>query len=231
MKKLLLFIGLGLFYLGGAITVHYHLFPFPQIIELKKIISDNEKPNYIKNRKYTEQVDFYKIFETKKANIVMLGDSITYRMYWNELFNKPIINRGIGSDTTEGFIHRMDSIYKLKPKKVFVMGGINDIGKEYEVNQIFSNYQKILQGLKDNNITPYVQSTLLTSRKDINPKVIELNTLLKKYCEDNNIHFIDLNKELSKDNLIIEKYTTDGVHLNAKGYQVWKSKIKNYLQD
>ena len=105
--------------------------------------------------------------------------------------------------------------------------GINDIGRYEDVANIFSNYKNIISILTENNITPYVQSTLLTSINDYNLKVIELNILLKKYCEDNGIQFIDLNKELSKDNRIIEEYTGDGVHLNAKGYQIWKAHLNH----
>ena len=82
----------------------------------------------------------------------MLGDSITFGINWNELFNMNIINRGIGSDTTEGFLSRMENIYAINPKKVFIMGGINDIFKGIEVNQIFSNYIKIIEALKNKNI-------------------------------------------------------------------------------
>lgn len=171
----------------------------------------------------------YNIYEIPQSDIVMLGDSITYGANWNELFNKNIINRGIGSDTTLGFLNRMEHIYKLNPKKVFIMGGINDLGRGFKVSEVMNNYKIILDNLKNKDITPYVQSTLYTTRKDLNPHVEELNFLLKKYCTENNIIFIDLNKNLSSEKVLKSEYTYDGVHLNASGYQVWKSEIKNYI--
>lgn len=230
-NKLLLIIGAFLFYFLGSITVYYKLFPFSQILELKKSIKDTDKPEYMKNWKYPLNVNIYKIYETKNTDIVMLGDSITYRVNWNELFNMPIVNRGIDSDTTTGFIHRMDLIYKLNPKKVFIMGGINDIMEGYTVDKIFSNYKIILQNLLERNITPYVQSTLLTSRNNLNIHVKELNILLKEYCDNNKITFINLNKKLSHNDKLLREYTHDGLHLNSHGYTIWKQVIARYLNE
>jgi lysophospholipase L1-like esterase len=77
--------------------------------------------------------------------IVMLGDSITAGVEWNELLGIPnIANRGIGSDTTEGFYNRLENIYKIKPKICFIMGGINDIGYGIPVETILQNIEMIM---------------------------------------------------------------------------------------
>lgn len=218
----------GVIYLIGAITVHYKLFPYPQLVELKQSFTKN---TYSTNQEYIRLTDSYKIYDSK-ADIVMLGDSITFGINWNELFNMNIINRGIGSDTTEGFLSRIENIYSTNPKKVFIMGGINDLSRGVKVNQIFSNYIKIVEALKSKNIVPYIQSTLYTNtstRNYLNPNVTELNTLLKEYSIKNNITYIDLNEKLSKNNSLISDYTYDGVHLNSNGYKIWKKEIEQYI--
>lgn len=227
-KKILLLIVTGTlsFYLFGVISVQYKLFPFLKTVKSKHSVEENTKPKYSENKTYK----LFSIYQTEQADIIMLGDSITFGINWNELFNKPIINRGIGGDTTTGFLFRIEQVIKLKPKKVFIMGGINDIRRYKEVPYIFSNYKKIITILRKNNIIPYVQSTLLTNDHNYNSKVIELNILLKKYCETNNIQFIDLNKELSKNTLLLEQYTIDGIHLNADGYKVWRELIEDYIK-
>ena len=108
----MLLVGASLLYLSGAITVQYKLFPYNLVLKLKN--KNDLRPDYLKNMKYEKQTSLYNIYEIKKAEIVMLGDSITFGVNWNELLdNNNIINRGIGSDTTEGFIQRLDYIYKL----------------------------------------------------------------------------------------------------------------------
>ena len=58
--------------------------------------------------------------------IVFLGDSITEgAQNWKKYFdNNRIANRGIGGDTTEGVLARLDEIYYYKPLAVFLLIGI-----------------------------------------------------------------------------------------------------------
>ncbi|HIP33554.1 MAG TPA: GDSL family lipase [Bacteroidia bacterium] len=229
-KVILSILGAGIFYLGGAVTVQYKLFPYPQIIDLKNGKLLDSRADYLKNNQYAQQVGLYNLYQTKQSKIVMLGDSITFGANWNELLDDVnIINRGIGSDITNGFIHRLENIYKLNPKYVFIMGGINDIAKGYKVDKIFKNYKIIIEKLKSKNIRPIVQSTLFTTKSKHKNKVKKLNLLLMEYCKNNKIDFINLNDKLSKNDILIDDYTNDGVHLKPNGYEIWKKEIEKYL--
>lgn len=231
MRKIILSIlGAGIFYLSGAVTVQYRLFPFPQIVDLKNGTLFDDRANYLQNKQYTQQVGLYEIYQTRQSKVVMLGDSITFGVNWNELLDDVnIINRGIGSDTTEGFVERLDFIYKLSPEYVFIMGGINDISKGYKVDEIFQNYKNIIEKLQSKNIKPIVQSTLFTSREKHQQKVKQLNSLLMKYCKENKVDFINLNSKLSKNEILIKDYTYDGVHLKTSGYKIWRDELRKYL--
>lgn len=231
MRKIMLSIlGAGIFYLGGAVTVQYKLFPFPQIVDLKNGTLSDDRADYLKNKKYTQQVGLYEVYQTKQSKVVMLGDSITFGVNWNELLDDVnIINRGIGSDTTEGFVERLNYIYKLNPEYVFIMGGINDIAKGYKVDEIFQNYKNIIEKLQSKNIKPIVQSTLYTRKEERKEKVKQLNSLLMKYCKENKVDFINLNSKLSKNEILIKDYTYDGVHLKPIGYIIWRDELRKYL--
>jgi len=66
-----------------------------------------------------------------------LGNSITDYCDWYELFGKlNIKNREIGGD---GVIDRLDEVTSSKPKQIFLMIGINDLGKKRSVNQILTD--------------------------------------------------------------------------------------------
>ena len=193
-------------------------------------------PKYGKNPNYNYQLSLYDIYKTESADVVMLGNSITYGINWNELLGRgKIVNRGIGSDIVEGFLNRLKYVIKLHPKLCFIMGGINDIYNDTPVDLNFQHYKKIIEILKENNITPIVQSTLYVSIKwhgyeDKNPEVRKLNELLYEYSKKNKVDFIDLNLRLSRDGILIEKYTRDGVHLNAEGYKIWGEEVDNILK-
>lgn len=214
------------FYLLGALTVRYQLFPYPQVLRLKNKLPMDKSSKYLNNR----TVRLYKIYATKNVDIVMLGDSLTHRVDWSELFDMQIINRGVDGDITDGYLHRMDFIYKVNPKKVFINGGTNDFIAGYTVDEVFENYKLLIDLLQEHNIKPYIQSVVFTSFDDINTKINRLNSALKNYCAEIGVEYIDLNENLSKNNKLLDKYTVDGSHLNAEGYEVWRDTIKGYLQ-
>jgi len=174
--------------------------------------------------------------------IVMLGDSITAGGDWDALFNRvDVANFGIGGDTTSYLLYRLSDVYLANPQKCFLMIGINDFAGNDTVDNVFNNYISIIKNIKSHNIEPFIQSTLYLSEtaskfphignnwKNINIQVDNLNKLLYKYCSDNNLTYINLNKTLSKDKILEEENTPDGVHLNKTGYEKWKNIVVNYI--
>ena len=164
--------------------------------------------------------------------IIMLGDSITRRCEWSELLSRnDVVNQGISGDTTTGLLNRIDEIISLKPEKVFLMIGTNDIGEGAPVSETLSNYQKIITKLVAANFEVFVQSTLHVGKNSIerNLRTKELNNGLKKYCKDHDVNFIDLNSILAPEGLLLEEYSDDGVHLTGAAYLKWKDVIIPFL--
>ncbi|MGL1204457.1 GDSL-type esterase/lipase family protein [Vibrio parahaemolyticus] len=215
-------------FIYGGISVHFKIFPYAQVVAVKNMInpapkrSDYNMYYYIKNS----------FFDANKENsdIVMIGDSITDIAEWGSLFHEvKISNRGINSDTTAGILNRMDSIYSTNAEKGFIMVGFNDFYHGATVDDVFNNYNKIIVGLINNGIKPYIQSTLLSLNPEINKKIVKLNYRLENYATKNGIVFINLNTSLSSKGSLIEDYTLDGVHLTGSAYKVWANAIKEYI--
>jgi lysophospholipase L1-like esterase len=183
---------------------------------------------YLKNVSYKNLTQQFKMSKIQSADIVMLGNSITYGGNWNDLLGRErVANRGIGGDNTVGMLHRMNFVYALHPKLCFVMAGINDLYADASVETVCENYVKIIDTLTAHNILPIIQSTLYVNPKwkrseEKNVDVTELNDFLKKYAQKNEIEFIDLNALLSSNHILRDEYTTDGVHLTAAAYEVWR---------
>jgi lysophospholipase L1-like esterase len=228
----------------GLITVKYRIVPYKQIKYIKNFIvaykdrSNNENSFKAGKKKifkdyYHDKNSFFK-FNGSKADIVMIGDSITDGAEWNELFpNISIVNRGISGDTTRGVLNRMDFIYSTNAKKAFIMLGVNDLAKNNSVDEVFANYEKMVYQLKQHGVTPYIQSVLFLGDKhrDRNKVVLKFNLKLKELAKKENIIFIDLNKVLSENGKLKESFSSeDDIHLNGKGYYVWKKSIKKYIQ-
>lgn len=196
------------------------------------------------NPVYSLQQTLFDLYKTRQADIVMLGNSLTHGAAWNELLGRSnVVERGIPGDVLYGFEARINSIYKLNPKIVFIMGGLNDIYNWTPVEDIFAVYLRILSGLKSKNITPVIQSTTYTTKtygKDWggtteinsgrNREVDKLNNLLSEYAKINNIDYINLNTLTSdKDGFLRQELTYDGIHFKSEAFRIWAREVEKIL--
>ena len=236
LKKIFLFIFIGgIFYLFGAVTVHYKLFPFSEIVKIRNYFKDNS--NLINYSPYylSKVSQFNELKDSDKFSIVMIGDSITDGAEWYELLkNNEVQNRGIGGDTTKGILDRLDTINK-SIKKAFIMIGINDIYRYETTDEIYENYLKIIDNLQQKGIKVYIQSVLYVEKnylksKYANEEVFKLNNKLKKLSEHKELTFIDLNSILAPNSYLESIYTDDGIHLNPKAHILWANEILKYIE-
>jgi hypothetical protein len=93
------------------------------------------------------------IYQAENANyadyevdVAFLGDSLTdgydLKTYYPQYL---VSNRGIGGETTIGLEERLQvSVYDLKPKVAVMLIGANNM------DSMFDNYERILNGFQDN---------------------------------------------------------------------------------
>ena len=225
----------------------YFLLTILIVLMMNSNLSSQNLPDslrYRANKNYQLQNEMYDAYKTKQADIVMLGNSLTHGANWNELLGRQsVVERGIPSDVLPGFIARVNNVIKLKPKIVFVMGGLNDIYSWSNVNDIFNQYVKLITILKTNNIIPVIQSTTFATKdyaKDYggtvesnlsrNQEVLKLNKLLADYAQKNKIDFIDLTSQITtRDGFLRSDLTWDGIHFRASAYKIWAREVEKIL--
>ena len=174
------------------------------------------------------------------SQLVFMGDSITRFEDWNVLLEiSSSINSGISGDTTDGILKRLSSVISAKPKKLFLMIGINDLLNGKDVDYVAGNYAAILDRIKMESPATivYVQSVLpinndvLKSKTTNNQKIADLNSKIRTLSEDRSMIFIDLYLTFAgTDNKMPRQYTWDGLHPNSHGYTVWKDLIAQYIK-
>ncbi|WP_066356413.1 GDSL-type esterase/lipase family protein [Aliarcobacter skirrowii] len=238
LKKIFLFIFIGgIFYLFGAVTVQYKLFPFSEIYKIRSYFQKNT--NLVSYSPYylSKVSQFNELKDSENFSIVMLGDSITDGVSnWNELLqNCEVQNRGISGDISKGVLDRLDTINK-SIKKAFIMIGINDIYRYETTDEIYENYLKIIDNLEKKGIKVYIQSVLYVEKnylksKYANEEVFKLNNKLKKLSEHKELTFIDLNSILAPNSYLESIYTDDGIHLNPKAHILWANEILKYIEE
>ena len=186
----------------------------------------------------------HSIFEAMnrdKDSIVFLGDSLTDYVKFDEILRNPLIrNRGIAGDTTLGVLNRLDEVISMKPAKLFILIGTNDIRYERKPDEIIQSIRQIISRVqnesKDTKI--YVQSLFpVNNIKFKTNRPIEtiqaVNAEIKKLADELHCTFIDLYPLLlnESDNALDVKYTIDGLHLNGKGVLKWVDYLKPYVSE
>lgn len=179
--------------------------------------------------------------------VVFMGNSITEGWsYFNKDFfiDNPFVNRGIGGQTTPQMLVRFTSdVVNLKPKSVVIMAGTNDIAGNtgpITLENTAENIISMAEIARANNIKVYICSTLpaidFLWSPGLEPagKVIKLNNILKKYCTENGITYVDYYSSMadSKGGLKVPEYTAtnDLVHPNLAGYKVMEKIILSSLK-
>ena len=180
----------------------------------------------------------YNFLEAKPKNkkIVFMGNSITQMWSDNSFFfksNPYFINKGISGQTTPQMLMRFDDdVIKENANSVIILGGINDIAQNtgpIQIKDIADNIFRMAEIAQKNNINVFICSVLPANRilwnKSIKPtyKVIKLNMLLKEFCKNKNIEYVDYYSEMVdwSGGLKSPLYTSkrDLVHPNKKGYE------------
>jgi lysophospholipase L1-like esterase len=192
---------------------------------------------------YKNRIKIFQKEGLEKNSIIFLGNSLTQGGDWSAWFpaQKPA-NRGISGDNTEGVLARLDEITEAKPAKLFLMIGINDISQNYKNDYLCKNFEKIIRKVltESPETTIYIQSILPVNndfgryKKLINKeKQIEtLNIRLNKLCIKENIRYVNLYPLfLQQKRKLNPAYTTDGLHLNNEGYQVWINGISSLIEE
>lgn len=184
---------------------------------------------------YPKRIAEFKQNPLAKNDIVFLGNSITEQGEdWSvKVNNSKAKNRGIAGDTTEGVLARLGEIIYFKPDKIFILIGINDAFHNIiSAEKIHTNILEIVTEINKNNPNTeiFVQTVLPTTTDSLIPKIKQINVLLENYEATKPYKLIKLHQHFVVENGKMNmNFSTDGVHLNDKGYEVWSEIIKNIL--
>lgn len=171
-----------------------------------------------------------------KNRIAFWGDSLTEWGNWEKYFpNQEIANFGISGEKSNEILSRLDEILFWKPKRIFLMMGINDLGDGLSYQDVLENYQKLFSLLKEQKNIELIVQSLLPTNEDLfkstnfdGMKILELNYHLKDLCDKEGITYVDLYTAFSTHTYqLIQDYTNDGLHLNEAGYRIWQNCLQS----
>ncbi len=172
---------------------------------------------------------------TPDGAVVFIGDSITQGLAVSAVV--PLaVNFGIGRDTTEGVLKRIDTLNSLRRSSAVVVTiGINDI--EFRSNQdVVISYRKILRVMANNprvlvnSIFPVDEG--IRGIAGFNARIERVNQQILIACsEHENCSFLDVGPKMLNDvgQLDPHYHIGDGLHLSPKGYDLWIRELQSVI--
>lgn len=191
---------------------------------------------------YARRATLFDLLPVYSSDIIMLGNSLTDGAEWNELFdNCHVKNRGIVGDIIPGFFERLEPILKGQPRKIFIMGGVNDISHGVSADSIVSAMTQVVTTIQARcpKTEIYVQSMLpfnndvrlwklLKGREQV---VVDGNKGLESMCQRLGVTFINLYPLFVGENGKMKpEYTNDGLHLLGGAYLIWRDALLPYIR-
>ena len=207
---------------------------------MSTIFSAQDFANYSKYEK-----DNVKVKSTNTVpSAVFMGDSITEGWFSTDpkfFTDNNFVGRGISGQTTSQMLLRFrEDVINLKPKKVIILAGTNDIAENsgpISLEKVFGNIVSMAELAKANKIEVVICSVLpayeFPWRKGIEPakKVIALNKMLKDFAQKNHLIYVDYHTPLKDDkNGLPTAIAEDGIHPTKLGYAKMEEILMNVLK-
>lgn len=192
---------------------------------------------------YNDIQAFKKADETQappKHTILFVGSSSFTK--WKDVQDYfpgyPILNRGFGGSTLPDLIrYAGDVIYPYQPKQVVIYCGENDLASSDTVTAttVVGRFKTLFGMIRQhlgNVPVVFVSLKPSPSRARLFSKMKEVNDQIKSFLQkDKNAAFADVYSKMLDANgqPIKDIFLEDNLHMNAKGYAIWKPVIEPLL--
>lgn len=169
-----------------------------------------------------------------QADVVFFGDSETAGGDFQKAFpSVKSINLGYIGEDTKGMLRRVDAIAAVRPRKIFMMAGINGL-RQQSMEEFEYWYATLVDSIQDAvpEAELYIESILPVARYSDycdNAKIRDANAVLQRLATERNIPFVDLYNAYAKDGVLPDEMTYDGLHLTIEAYSVWYHMTAPYV--
>ena len=177
---------------------------------------------------YTSRADAFAALPVHEGAIIFAGDSLTEFARWDELLGREdVLNRGAAGDTVNRLASRVGEFGRHNPRVIFFMAGINDLWPYRATpEQVAGDYRRMLVAAKASapQARIVVQGVLPTGvAGDLNARIAKTNQLLRDLSSEMGCDYLEVMGDLPPE------FSSDGVHLNGRGYAVWAEVLSRYL--
>jgi lysophospholipase L1-like esterase len=174
-----------------------------------------------------------------KSAIVFVGSSSIRLWDLARSFpGKQVINRGFGgSQLADSVRFAPRIVVKYEPRLVVLYAGDNDLGVGKSPEQVHADFQAfvhVVHKALPRTTIAFISIKPSVLRWRLVDKIQKANALIEADCKrQEGLLYIDIFKPMLGDDgkPRRELFAPDGLHLNAKGYELWASIVGPYLKD
>lgn len=151
--------------------------------------------------------------------------------------NSKIINTGFGGSQTDDLLQNLDDlVLNFEPQKIFIYIGENDINAGKPVQEVMGEYAVLTE-----RVSTKVQETEFyfvgkkpsPSRWEKRGQMMAFNEELRNLAQNKEkVTYIDVSTPMldQTGNPKEELFVEDMLHMNDKGYKIWKKAVKEHLR-
>ncbi|UXP33444.1 GDSL-type esterase/lipase family protein [Reichenbachiella agarivorans] len=190
---------------------------------------------------FQDEIDALKEKVTKLPpnDTVAFYGSSTIRLWESlegDLADKKAVNLGFGGSSYQWCLFYFERLFEnFLPKSYVLYGGDNDLSIGQSPSDVLMNFSLLYEKIKRHS--PHAPITVISikpspSREYLLPKIIQTNELLRTFVDEHdNMHWIEIFEHMlspdgrPKTDLFVE----DMLHLNLKGYKIWKQQVREQL--
>ncbi|MCV9388402.1 GDSL-type esterase/lipase family protein [Reichenbachiella ulvae] len=156
----------------------------------------------------------------------------------SDLADKKALNLGFGGSSYQWCLFYFDRLFEnFYPKSYVLYGGDNDLSNGQSPEDVLMNFSLLVEKIKQHS--PGASVTVISvkpspSREYLLNKIIATNELLKEYVDENEfMHWIEIYSHMltADGRPRTDLFVDDMLHLNPKGYKIWKGLVRDQLKD
>lgn len=175
----------------------------------------------------------------KPGHIVLAGSSLCEGFPVNEMLMSRgldliVYNRGVSGDTLDGYRKKLPvCVYELKPAKLFINIGTNDMnGDTFDAEEFAAKYEALLCDIivncPETEITVLafypmneeIHATSAWHSQRTNERIAKANEAAERIAGELNLRFLNCNAPLvDKNGSLHPAFTMDGIHMYADAYE------------
>ncbi|MBY5957693.1 hypothetical protein KUV50_06105 [Membranicola marinus] len=175
-----------------------------------------------------------------EPDVIFVGSSSFrgYKGFEEDYKGINAINLGFGGSLLSDVLYFFDELIEpYDPKQIIVYEGDNDLNAGMSAEEFMADVRAFVRLV--NIRKPGAHISFLTpkpspARRKITPKYEAANQALYEYAKNTEgVDFIDVSQPMYRLDGTIrpEIWTSDSLHMNRKGYEIWGPIIRSYIRE